>query len=178
MDLKYFSLLGKITYALNYNYARIQNRQAVQPMRRSMGWTLEDNMVDGFFFCATLTEEAIPHLYKQEWKRSTPVRRRLRWTQAVLGRVIPGEWVSVSGMKLRSLVVLSNHSAFHRQSAQCVARTLLLLSDQLMSCCAASTNGCRDLRRRAFPPDGRVSTEWNKCPGSMARRARDSVARL
>ena len=29
--------------------------QAVQSMRRSMGLTLEDNRVDGFFFCATLT---------------------------------------------------------------------------------------------------------------------------
>ena len=34
----------------------VQNRQAVQSMRRSMmDWTLEDNMVDGLFFCATLT---------------------------------------------------------------------------------------------------------------------------
>ena len=24
--------------------------------------------------------------------------------------------------------------------------------------------------------DGRVSAEWSRCPGSMARRARDSVA--
>jgi len=29
----------------------VHNRQAVQ----SMDWTLEDNMVDGLFFCATLT---------------------------------------------------------------------------------------------------------------------------
>jgi len=33
----------------------VQNRQAVQSMKRSMDWTLEDNMVDGLFFCATLT---------------------------------------------------------------------------------------------------------------------------
>jgi len=32
----------------------VQNRQAVQYMRRSMDWTLEDNMVDGLFFRATL----------------------------------------------------------------------------------------------------------------------------
>ena len=31
-----------------------QNR-AVQSMGRSMDWTLEDDMVDGLFFCATLT---------------------------------------------------------------------------------------------------------------------------
>jgi len=33
----------------------VQHRQAVQSMRRSMDWTLEDNMVSGLFFCATLT---------------------------------------------------------------------------------------------------------------------------
>jgi len=60
-------------------------------------------------------------------------------------------------------------------SAQCAARMLLLLSDKLMSCCAAGTNGCLDLRRRAFSLDGQVSAEWSKCPSSMARRARDSV---
>jgi len=32
-----------------------QNRQAIQSMGRSMDWTLEDNMVDGLFFCVTLT---------------------------------------------------------------------------------------------------------------------------
>ena len=34
-------------------------------------------------------EQAIPHLYKQERDRPTPVRRRLCRTQALLGRVIP-----------------------------------------------------------------------------------------
>ena len=34
-------------------------------------------------------------------------------TQAVLGRVIPRGWVPVSGIKVRSLVGLSAHSAFH-----------------------------------------------------------------
>ena len=41
-------------------------------------------------------EEAIPHLYKQEWKRPTPVRRRFNRTHTVLGRAIPGEWMPVS----------------------------------------------------------------------------------
>jgi len=52
-----------------------------------------------------------------EWKFPTAVRRRLSRTHTVLGRAIPGEWVPVSGMKVRSLVVLSNDSAFHRRSA-------------------------------------------------------------
>jgi len=33
----------------------IQNRQAVQSTGRSVDWTLEDNMVDGLLFWATLT---------------------------------------------------------------------------------------------------------------------------
>ena len=70
-------------------------------------------------------EEAITHLFKQEWKRPTPVRRRLSPTQALLGRAIPGVWVPMSGIKVRSLVAFSNHSAFHRWPAQSAARLLL-----------------------------------------------------
>jgi len=33
----------------------VQNCQAVQSMGRAMDWTLEGDMVDGLFFCATLT---------------------------------------------------------------------------------------------------------------------------
>ena len=47
-----------------------------------------------------------------------------------------------------------------------------------MSCCAASTNACLDLRHCAFALGGQVSTEWSRCLGSMARCARDSVAPL
>ena len=50
----------------------------MQSMGRSMDWTLEDNMVDGLFFCATLTgRRGHTHLYKQERKCPTPVQRRL-----------------------------------------------------------------------------------------------------
>jgi len=60
-----------------------------------------------------------------------------------------------------------------------VGALLLLSSDELMSW-AASTIGCLDLRRPPFPLDGQMSAEWitTTCPGSMARRARDSVAPL
>jgi len=34
------------------------------------------------------------------------------------------------------------------------------------------------LRCHAAAPDGRVSAEWSRCPGSMARHPRDSVAPL
>jgi len=50
------------------------------------------------------------------------------------------------------------------------------MSDELMCCCAAGTNEGLDFRYRAFALDGRVSAKWRRCPGSMARRARDSVA--
>ena len=124
----------------------------------------------------------IPHLCKQERKRPTLLKRRLSRTPTVLGKAIPGGWVPMSGMEVRSLVVLSlsNHSALHRWSAQSTTLMLLLLSDELTSCCVAGTNGngCLDLRRRVFPLNGQVSAEWSRCPGSMARRARDRVAPL
>ena len=34
-------------------------------------------------------EGAAPHLYMNEWNRSTPVRRRFSFTQDVLGKPIP-----------------------------------------------------------------------------------------
>jgi len=43
----------------------VQNRQAKQSMRRSMDWTLEDNMVDGLFFCTTLTGRRRGHTLLQ-----------------------------------------------------------------------------------------------------------------
>jgi len=122
------------------------------------------------------TQVAIPHLYRQERKRPTPVRRRLSRTQALLGRVIPGGCVPVSGIEVRSFVGLYAYCTFHWWSPHCAAR--MLLSEKLMSCCAAGTNGCLDLRHCAAGPDGRVSAEWSRCPGSMTRRPRDSVALL
>ena len=117
----------------------------------------------------------MPHLHKQERKRPTPVRRRLSRTQALFfWSVIPGRWVPVSGMKMRSFVGLSVHTAFHWWSAHYVVR-FLPLSDEQMRCYAAGTNGCLDLRRRAFALDRPVSAEWSWCPGSMAPRARDNV---
>jgi len=120
-------------------------------------------------------EGVIPHLCKQELKCPTPVRRRLSRTTPFLAGPFQECGRRWRGWTLRSLVVLSNYSAFHRWSAQIVAH-LLLSPNELMSCCAAGTNGCLDLRCRVFSDDGRVSAEWSRCPGSMARRIRDSVA--
>jgi len=92
----------------------VQNRQAMQSMGRSMDWTLEDNMVDGLFFCATLTDRRGGHIpFVQAGAETSDIGAEgLSRTQALLGRVIPGEWVPASGMKMRSLVRLSAHSAF------------------------------------------------------------------
>jgi len=38
-----------------------------------------------------------------------------------------------------------------------------LLSDKMMSCCAAGTNGCLDLRHRAFALGEQVSAECSRC---------------
>jgi len=96
----------------------VQNRQTVQSMGRWMGWTLEDNLstVCSSAQHSQVAEEDIPHLCKQERKGPTPVRRQLSRTHAVLRRVIPGEWLPVSGMKVRSLagLYLSNRSTFYR----------------------------------------------------------------
>ena len=54
----------------------------------------------------------------------------------------------------------------------------MLLSEKLMSCCAAGTNVCLDLWRYTAAPDGRVSAERSRCPGSMAWHPMDSMAPL
>jgi len=108
--------------------------------------------------------------------RNGNVRHRCGGDWAGPRLFLGGERVPVSGMKMRSLVGLSAHPAFHWSSAHCVV--LLLLSDELMRCCAAGTNGCLGLRRRASALDGQVSAEWSRCPGYMAWCPRDSVAPL
>jgi len=144
----------------------IQNRQAVQ---RSMDWTLEDNIDNGLFFCATLTGCRGGHTpFVQPGAETSD-------TGAEAVKPYPGSsWeghsggcVPVSGIKVQSLVGLSAHSAFHWRSTHCA--THMLLSENLTSCCAAGTNGCLDLRCRTMALNGQVSAEWSRCLGSMAR---------
>jgi len=105
-------------------------------------------MVDGLFFCATLTGRRRSH---------TPfVQAGAETFDTGAEAIEPDPGSSWEGRAAR----------------------VFLLSDEMMSCCAAGTNGCLDLRRRASAFDGRVSAEWSRCPGSMAWRAGDSVAPL
>ena len=78
-----------------------------------MDWTLEDDMVDGLFFCATLTGRRGGHTPFVQAGAETYN------TSAAAVKLDPGSfweghsrgWVPVSGMKMQSLVGLSAHSA-------------------------------------------------------------------
>jgi len=81
-----------------------------------MDWTLEDNMVDGLFFCATLTGHKGGHNpFVQEGAETSG-------TSVEAVKPDPcSSWEGHSrrvgamlGMKVRSLVVFSNHPAFCR----------------------------------------------------------------
>ena len=50
----------------------VQNRQAVQSMKRLMDWTLKDNMVDGLLFCTTLTGRREGHTQFVQTGAETP----------------------------------------------------------------------------------------------------------
>ena len=67
-----------------------------------------------FFKGATfIGEGARLHFCMDEWNRPTPVRRRLRLTQAVRGMLIPTRRALVLDIKAWSLEVFSQYSAFH-----------------------------------------------------------------
>jgi len=79
----------------------VQNFQAVQSIRRSMDWTLEDDMVHDLFFCVILTGRRGGHtpFVQAGAETSDTGTEALRRTQVVLGRVIPRGWEPVSGIK-------------------------------------------------------------------------------
>jgi len=160
-----------------FNCFVIQNCQDMCSMGRSMDCTMKGNMVDNPFFCSTFRSHSKGnmHLCKQERKRPTLIWRRLSQTHPIFGRSIPRGWVPTSGMKVQSLIVLSNHSAFLRWSAQSAA--LLLLLDELMNCCTRQVQMGVSIWDTVHSHSmGQVSAEWSCCPGLMARHARDSVS--
>jgi len=71
----------------------------MQSMGKSINWTLEDNMVDGLFFCVTLTGRRGGHTPFVQAGAETP------YTGAEA--VKPGGWVPLSGMKMRRCVARS-----------------------------------------------------------------------
>jgi len=132
-------------------------------------------MVDGLFFCAILTGRRGGH--------SPFVQAGVETSDTGAEAVKPDphcSWeshsrrvVPVSGLKVQSLVVFSTtpHSIGDPRRAHhfCCCR-----HDELMGC-AASTNGCLDLRRRPFAPGRQVSAEWSRCPGSMSWHTGDGL---
>ena len=139
----------------------VQNRQSCAPWggRRIGQWRTPRSTVSSSAPHSQIEEAAISCFCKQERKCPTPGQRRLSRTQAVLGRVIPGWWVPMSGMKMGSLVVFINHFAFHLWSAQSAAR-LLLSSHGMMGYCSATANGCLNLRCSVFLP-GPLLFHWH-----------------
>jgi len=81
-----------------------------------MVWTLENNMVEGSFFCAKLTSRRGGHspFVQTGAEASVTGAEAVKPDPRCSWQSHPGGWVLMSGMKARSLVVLSNHSAFHR----------------------------------------------------------------
>ena len=143
-----------------------------------MDWTMEDNMVDGLFFCTTLTGCREGH---------TPfLQTRAEMSDTGAEAVEPDSSFSWEGHSERVGAGVGDESTGPRKVVQPlrlplvvrpVRRTYVVVADELMSC-AAGTNGCLDLRRRAFAPGGQVSADWSRCPGSMPRRGKESVAPL
>jgi len=86
------------------------------------------------FFCATLTGRRGGHIpfVQAGAETSDTGAEAVKPDPGSSWEGRSGGWVPVSGMKMMSLVGLS---------AQFVAG-MLLLSDELMSCCAAGTNEC------------------------------------
>jgi len=80
-----------------------------------MDWTLENNMVDSLFFCATLTGRRGGHtqFVQAGAEMSDTGAEAVKPDPGSSWESHSGGWVPVSGMKMRSLVGLSVHSAFH-----------------------------------------------------------------
>ena len=117
----------------------------------------------------------IPHLFKKERKRPTPVRRRLSRNQALLGRVIPG-----GGRRCRwwkCWVWWSCPSTPHSVGNLPTAPHVCCCC-QMMRCCVAGTNGGLDFRRRALALDGRVRQveQMSRFHGTACYRQCDSNA--
>jgi len=136
-------------------------------------------MVNGLFFCATLTGRRGGH--------TTFVQAGAETSNTGVETVKPDPGSSWEG---HSGGVGANVGDENAEACGIVRplriplvirplrRTYVVLSDELMRCGATGTNGCLDLRRRASALAGRVSDEWSRCPGSVARHTRDSVAPL
>ena len=95
-------------------------------------------MVDGLFFCATLTgcRESYTPLVQTGAESPDIGSETVKPDPGSSWRDTTGGGMPASGMKRWSLLSLSIHAAFHWWSTQCAGH-VLLLSDELMSWCVA-----------------------------------------
>jgi len=80
-----------------------------------MDWTGEDDMVDGLFICATLAGRRGGHtpFVQAGAEKSNTGAEAVKLDPGSSWEGQSGGGVPVSGIKVRSLVGLSAHSAFH-----------------------------------------------------------------
>jgi len=79
---------------------------------RWMDRTMKDNLVNGPYLCAPLTIRRrghTPFVQKGAETSDTGAEPKMFFSRAIQEGLVP-----MSGMKVRSLVVLPCHSAFHR----------------------------------------------------------------
>jgi len=112
-------------------------------------------------------EEAIPHLCKQEQKRTTPVQRWSSRTHTVLGRVSAGADSRKAVQPLRLPLMIHP-----------MCRTYVVVvrwTDELL---CGKHKRVSQFKTPSICAGRPVSTEWSRCPGSMAWCDIDSVAPL
>jgi len=121
-------------------------------------------------------EEAILHLYKHERKRPIPVRKRLSRTQVLLWNVTPEVWCRGWKCWVLWFSVLwgcppTPHSIGDPPNAPhvCCCQMSWWVAVRRVSRVSRYEAPCICSRWQ-------VSAGWSRCPGSMTRPARDSVA--
>jgi len=148
----------------------VHNRQAMQSMRRSVDWTLVDGSSAPHSQAA---EETMPHLYKHKQKHPTLVQRPdpgSSW-ESHSGRVgaSVGDEIAESCGAVRPfrnpLVIRPVHHTY-----------VVRWTDELL--CEGVQMGVSIWCAVHLHLMEWVSAEWSRCPGSMARCTRESVALL
>jgi len=140
-------------------------------------------MVSGLFFCATLTDrrgdrnpfvQAGAELSDTGAKADKPDPHCSSKNHSGRVGVGVGDESVKSGRVIQPFCIPLMIRPERRTSIT------VLLSDELMSCCAtaAGKNGCLVLRHGALALGGPVSAEWSRSSGSMARRIRENVTPL
>ena len=149
-------------------------------MGRSMDWTLKDNMVDGLFFCTTLTG--------CRWGHIPFVQIGAKTSDTSAEAIEPDPCCSWKGHTRRVGVSVRNKSTESCRVVQSYRIPSVISPEHHMYivCCyqmnckllCSGCKKCLDLRRHAFALSGQMSAVWSVCPVSMKQHARDTVTPL